>query len=87
MGFLHSDLGNLNDNQVVQVTLDRAANVLLMDSTNFSSYRQGGSFRYFGGQAVRSPVRLPVPHSGHWHVAIDLGGGGGSIRSDVRVLG
>jgi len=87
MSFVHSDLGHLNDNQVVEVTIDRAANVFLMDSTNFNNYRQGRNYRYFGGQAVRSPVRLAVPHSGHWHVAIDLGGGSGSIRSGVRVFG
>lgn len=87
MNFLHNDLGFLDGNEVVEVSLDTAANVKLMDSSNFQHYRAGRPHRYYGGQAVRSPVRLSVPSSGHWHVAIDLGGRGGSIRSAVRVIG
>jgi Domain of unknown function (DUF1883) len=86
MNFLHNDLGSLSGNEVVEVTLDAAANVKLMDSGNFSSYRNGGQHRFYGGQAKRSPLRLPVPHAGHWHLAIDLGGYAGTIRAGVRVL-
>lgn len=87
MKFQHYDLGHLKGGQIVQVTLSgTAANVLLMDSSNFSSYKGGRRCKYYGGHAKRSPVRIPVPHSGHWHVAIDLGGYGGTIRSSVNVL-
>ena len=87
MNFLHNDLGFLDGDEVVEVTLDHAANVRLMDSSNFSSYRNGGRHEYLGGHVTRSPFRLPVPRSGHWHVAIDLGGYGGSVRAGVRVIG
>ena len=63
MNFLHNDLGSLSGNEVVEVTLDTAANVKLMDSGNFSSYRNGSQHRYYGGLAKRSPLRLPVPHA------------------------
>ena len=87
MNFQHYDLGHLSGGEIVQVTLSgKAANVQLMDSSNFSSYKRGKRCRYFGGHAKRSPVRIPVPHSGHWHVAIDLGGYSGTIRSSVNVL-
>ncbi len=87
MRFQHYDLGHLERGQIVQVTMSgKAANVRLMDSSNFSSYRSGRQHRYYGGHATRSPVRIPVPHSGHWHVTIDLGGYGGTIRSAVNVL-
>ena len=36
--------------------------------------------------AKKSPVRLKVPHAGHWHVAVDLGGYAGQIRSSAQVL-
>lgn len=85
MNFVHNDLGWLNAGQVVEVTLGNAANVRLMDQSNFNSYRQGQQHRFYGGHAVRSPIRLQVPNGGHWHVAIDLGGNGGTIRSSVRV--
>lgn len=87
MNFIHNDLGLLGGDEVVEVTLDSAANVKLMDSSNFSNYRRGGKHQYFGGYVTRSPFRVAVPRSGHWHVAVDLGGHRGSIRAGVRVLG
>jgi hypothetical protein len=84
--FTHYDLGQLDVGKVVEVSLDgTAANVRLMDSLNFSAYRAGQRHQYFGGHLTRSLARLPVPSAGHWHVAIDLGGYGGSVRSGVRV--
>jgi hypothetical protein len=85
--FTHYDLGQLETGNVVEVSLEgTAANVRLMDSLNFSAYRAGQRHQYLGGHITRSPARLPVPSPGHWHVAIDLGGLGGSVRSSVRVL-
>jgi hypothetical protein len=86
MNFLHNDLDFLDGGAVVEVSLDHVANVRLMDTGNFQSYRQGGRHQYYGGEARKSPIRLQVPQSGHWHVAIDLGGRGGTIRAGVRVL-
>lgn len=87
MEFTHYDLGVLSGGEIVVVNLEgTAANVRLMDNANFSSYRTGHQHRYFGGHATRSPMRLQVPSAGHWHVAIDLGGYRGSVRSSVQVL-
>lgn len=87
MNFQHYDLGQRHAGEIVQINLSgTAANVQLMDSSNFSSYRAGRQYRYTGGHAKRSPVRLQIPHSGHWHVAIDLGGYTGTVRSSVNVL-
>ena len=87
MQFVHNDLGTLNGGEVVEVALSNQANVKLMDSSNFANYRRGGQHRFFGGRAVKSPLRLRVPNAGHWHVAVDLGGYGGSVKAGVRVLG
>ena len=87
MNFIHSDLGNLQRGQVVEVTLKgNSANVRLMDSSNFSNYKNGRDHRYYGGLAKKSPVRIPVPSSGHWHVAVDMQGLGGSTNASIRVL-
>ena len=85
MDFLQSEL-DLMEGDVVEVTLDSQANVMLLDSTNFSTYQGGGSYRYYGGHAEKSPVRLTVPRSGKWHVVVNLGGYAGSVRAGVRVL-
>jgi hypothetical protein len=87
MNFTHYDLGNLSGGEMVEVTLSgNAANVRLMDSSNFQSFRSSRRHNYYGGHAKRSPVRLPVPRSGHWHVVVDLGGYSGSVRSSIQVL-
>lgn len=86
MNFLQFDLGNLKRGEVVEITLTSGANVRLMSSSDFSNYRAGRQHRYVGGLAKRSPVRLQVPNSGHWYVAVDMQGLRGSTRASVRVL-
>lgn len=86
MKFQHYDLGYRSGGEAVVVTLSgSAANVRLMDSSNFQSYRSGRSHRYIGGLAKSSPVRLGIPHSGSWHVTVDLQGLRGTVRSSIHV--
>jgi hypothetical protein len=87
MKFNYYDLGQLKRGQVVEVTLKgNAANVRLMDYSNFQSYKNGRRHKYYGGFAKRSPVRLQVPNSGKWYVTIDMQGLRGSVRTSVRTL-
>ena len=87
VNFSHYDLGHQARGSVVEVTLSgSAANVRLLDGSNFQSFRSGRKHRYYGGLARRSPVRLPVPRSGHWHVTVDMQGLRGTTRSSVRVI-
>jgi len=85
MEFLHQEF-DLQLEDVVEVSLDSQANVMLLDPRNFSNYKQGSSYRYYGGHAEKSPVRLSPPHSGKWHVVVNLGGYAGRVRADVRIL-
>lgn len=86
MQFIHTNLGYHQRGEIVEVTLTAGANVRLMDSSNFSSYKNGHQHRYYGGLAKRSPIRLAIPNSGHWHVAVDMQGLIGSTRASVRIL-
>ena len=87
MKFVHHDLGQRKSGEIVEITLSgNAANVRLLDSSSFSSYRNGRSHRAYGGLAKKSPVRLQIPRSDHWHVAVDMQGLRGSVRSSARVL-
>ncbi len=83
--FLHTQ-AFLNAGQVVEVTLDTQANVMILDQSNFSFYQNGMAYHYHGGLATRSPIRIPVPHTGNWNVVIDLGGESGFIRHSIRFL-
>jgi len=86
MQFIHTDLGQRKRGEIVEVTLTSGANVRLMDSSNFSNYKNGRRHRFIGGLAKRSPVKLQIPNSGRWHVAVDMQGLRGSTRASVRVL-
>lgn len=87
MNFTQYDFGYLNRGDVVEVTLQgSAANLRLMDSSNFSSYKSGRQHRYTGGLAKQSPARLVVPNSGHWYLAVDMQGLRGTVRSSARVI-
>lgn len=86
MQFIHNDLGQRKRGEIVEITLTSGANVRLMDSSNFSNYKNGRRHSYIGGLAKRSPIRLQIPSSGHWHIAVDMQGLRGSTRASVRVL-
>ena len=85
--FIHSDLGFRHHGDVVEVTLSgSAANVRLLDSSNFSNYRNGRQHRYHGGLAQQSPVRIQIPHSGPWHAVVDMQGLSGRVNAGFRVI-
>lgn len=85
MKFLQYEF-DLIANDIVEVTLDKQANVRLLDKANFSLYRNGRQHRYYGGLVTTSPTRITAPHAGHWYVVIDLGGYVGNVRASARVL-
>lgn len=86
MRFIHTDLGNRRRGEIVQVTLTRAANVRLMNTSNFNNYKNRRRYNCYGGLAKRSPVNIQIPNSGHWHLTVDMDGLRGSTKASVRVL-
>lgn len=71
----------------MEVTLQgSAANIRLMDTSNFNSYRNGRNHRYIGGLVKRSPWSAQVPHSGNWHITVDMAGLQGTTRSSIRQI-
>ncbi len=85
--FIHSDLGHRSSGDVVEVTLSgSAANVRLLDTSNFNRYRRGQKHQFFGGLARRSPTRIGVPRTGHWHCVVDMQGLRGKVRAGFRVI-
>lgn len=85
MKFLHYDL-DTTPGDIIRVTLDNQANVLLLDASNFRKYKNGQGCSYYGGLAKQSPVDLVPPHAGRWYVVIDRGGYPGAVRVSVQVL-
>jgi hypothetical protein len=84
MQFIDIDLGQCQSGDIAEVTLSAGANVRLMNSSDFNAYRNGRQHHYIGGLAKQSPVRLQIPSSGRWHVAVDMQGLRGSVRASGR---
>jgi hypothetical protein len=85
MSFIHAE-EFLSDGDVVVVDCDHQCNVLVMDDSNFRSYRSGQRYHYHGGFYQRLPARIQVPHSGNWHTVIDLGGRQARIRYNIGYM-
>lgn len=85
MDYLHYDFA-AGAGDVIEVTLDHAANVQLLDQANYDHYRNGRPFRYRGGYVKESPYLVKVPNAGQWHVVIDLGGASGRVKASARVV-
>lgn len=86
MQYIQHDLGNRKSGETVEVTLDNAANVRLLDNANFQAYRNGRRHRYQGGLARKSPIHLQIPRSGRWFVVVDMVGLRGQVKSSARIL-
>ena len=56
------------------VSLNYATNVMLLDASNYQRYISGLNYSYHGGHVTSSPVNLPIPTPGHWHLVVDNGG-------------
>jgi len=71
--FIKYHWSRLEKGSTIVVTLSTAANVRLMDSSNFNSFKNGRSHRIAGGGQVRkTPFRIAVPRTGGWYLTIDL---------------
>ena len=87
MKYLVWDLKQLKRGEQVKVALTgNAANVRLMTSSNYQSYKNGRRHSYVGGLVTKSPVVLGVPSSGHWFLTVDMQGLRGNTNASVQVL-
>lgn len=82
---LYFDLGQQKKGATAVVTLDKQANVQLMTSSEYRSYKSGRKYRYYGGLAKKSPARIQIPGNGRWMIVVDLGGHAGKVRAGVEV--
>src|SRR6266511_6104182 len=61
MNFLQYEF-DAGPGDIIQVNLDRQANVRLLDWNNFQKYRNGQQHTYYGGHATTSRINLRPPH-------------------------
>lgn len=86
--FLHKR-EHLNAGCIVEVDCSHQCNIVLLDDSNFSNYKNGRQFTHHGGGGLfkRFPARLQVPNTGYWNIVLDLGGGSANIRHSIRFIG
>ena len=85
MNYLKYEL-SLSTGNTVKVELKRTSQCTSNGLYNFQAYQNGRQHRYYGGLATVSPFVVRPPHSGHWYLAIDLGGSNGRINASVSVI-
>ncbi|MCM2399886.1 DUF1883 domain-containing protein [Rhizobium daejeonense] len=84
--FSHYDLQELRAGTIIEVTLSAVNNVRLMTPGNFQRFKETLDFKYLGGVAKKSPIKLTIPESGHWHLIVDMEGHHGLADSSVKTI-
>ena len=54
----------------VEVQLNHASDVFLVDSYNYQNYQRGQQFKYFGGHYTKTPVTITVTGVGRWYLIV-----------------
>lgn len=85
MHFIHSRK-KLNKGDVVELNCDSFCNFMLTDESDFSAYKRGDIFGYFGGHFKSFPARITVPHAGEWNIIIDTASGEPINSWELRVI-
>lgn len=81
--FNYWDLGSCERGDIWRVELDKAANVFLVDSSNYSAFKAERRFTYNGGGLIeRTPHDFVIPRSGRWYIVAHSWG----LRYPARVL-
>lgn len=84
--FNHWDIGSCQRGDVWRVELDKAANVFLVDPTNYSAFKSGRRFTYYGGLIERTPHDFVIPRTGRWYIVAHSWGLRYPARISVRQL-
>ena len=84
--YSHYDLREQRAGTVIEITLSAIANVRLMNDSNFERFTETLKHQFLGGVAKKSPIRLTIPESGHWHVIIDMEGHKSLAESSVKTV-
>lgn len=80
------DLKQKKKGEIIEIKLDHAANVRLMDYSNLSRYKSGKQHKYYGGLVKKSPFYITIPSNGHWYITVDTWGLKHSAKVSVDII-
>jgi hypothetical protein len=84
--YTHYDLKPQRAGTMIEVTLNAVNNIRLMTAPNFQRFTEMLDFKYIGGVAKKSPIRLTIPEPAHWHLIVDMEGHHGLAESAVKLI-
>ena len=83
MKYLLFDLKHLSQGNIVEVKLTGTeCDVMLVNYTNLSNYKNRRNVKYYGGHYKQSPVKIPIPHHDHWYVIVT----NGNVKASVSII-
>jgi hypothetical protein len=78
-------MGEVGAGKTIEVELDRAANIRLLDFENFKLFKQGLPHEFVGGFIRFTPYRIVTPKQAHWVIVADLGGTEGEVSASYKI--
>ena len=86
MPYQLSELGHVDQGKVVEISLNYAASIKVMDTTNYYSFKKGGKYKYIGEYVDKSPYQITIPYPARWYVVLELDGLAAKVASSVKIL-
>ncbi len=80
-----TDMGNLKAGNYVEIRMNMAANVRVMNMEAFENYKKKMPHDFIGGYVRFTPYAVTLPADGHWFVAVDRGGRPGTVTASVSI--
>jgi hypothetical protein len=70
----------------VQVTVNTAAYVYLLDQENYILYQAEQEFEYYGDRVSSSPYRIRPPFAGIWNLVIEQADPSVPLTAGVQII-
>ena len=86
MKYWFHDIGNVEQGKILEIALDRTANVRIMDELNYENFKNRQSYSAIIYYVTSPQLRVKLPRTAHWYVVIDLEGQSGSVASTVKLF-
>ncbi|MDB0401990.1 DUF1883 domain-containing protein [Clostridioides difficile] len=77
---------NLKKGDIVEVNLEKQANVILLDHINYVKFKNQKNYDYYGGFAKKNPCRMRVPNTGVWYLVVNQDGNSGIVNFSINTI-
>lgn len=76
---------NLSAGDIICIENHRPMDIMLLDDREYQKHKTiGGIYKYQNHNQDVSPIKIPVPSTGHWHIVIKSYEGGAPPRVTTK---